>query len=97
MKRSGLFWLQLIFTLSLCLFMVVPIVLSLLAGVTENYFIGLKKRAHAALGCPGLGVVRRHDLAVATDRRQLPRLRVGIRRASRMGITENPITLGQPH
>ncbi|QEW31211.1 ABC transporter permease subunit [Erwinia billingiae] len=42
MKRSGLFWLQLIFTLSLCLFMVVPIVLSLLAGVTENYFIGLK-------------------------------------------------------
>lgn len=42
MKRSALFWLQLIFTLSLCLFMLVPIVLSLLAGVTGNYFIGLK-------------------------------------------------------
>lgn len=41
-KRSKLFWLQLIFTLSLCLFMVVPVVLSLLAGVTSNAFIGLK-------------------------------------------------------
>lgn len=42
MQRRGLFWLQLLFTLSLCLFMLVPIVLSLLAGVTENYFTGLK-------------------------------------------------------
>lgn len=42
MKRTGLFWVQLTVTLSLSLFMVVPILLSLLAGVTENYFIGLK-------------------------------------------------------
>ncbi len=42
MKRSGLFWLQLLFTLGLSLFMVVPVLLSLLAGITENTFIGLK-------------------------------------------------------
>jgi len=42
MRRRGLFWLQLIFTLSLCLFMLVPVLLSLVAGLTENYFIGIK-------------------------------------------------------
>jgi putative spermidine/putrescine transport system permease protein len=41
--RSGLrFHLQLAFTLLVCLFLVVPIVMSVLAGVTENYFIGVR-------------------------------------------------------
>jgi putative spermidine/putrescine transport system permease protein len=41
--RSGLrFHLQLAFTLLVCLFLVVPIIMSVLAGVTENYFIGVR-------------------------------------------------------
>ena len=36
------FWLQLAFTLLVCLFLVVPVVMSVLAGVTENYFIGVR-------------------------------------------------------
>ena len=36
------FHLQLAFTLLVCLFLVVPIVMSVLAGVTENYFIGIR-------------------------------------------------------
>jgi putative spermidine/putrescine transport system permease protein len=36
------FWLQLAFTLLVCLFLVVPIFMSVLAGVTENYFIGFR-------------------------------------------------------
>ena len=41
MRRSIWFWLQLVFTLAVCAFLIVPIVLSMLAGVTQNYFIGL--------------------------------------------------------
>lgn len=41
MKRSRSFYLQLLFTLFLCLCIVTPIVLSALAGVTKNYFIGI--------------------------------------------------------
>lgn len=41
MKRSPLFAAQLAFTLLVCAFMLVPVVLSLLAGVTRNYFLGL--------------------------------------------------------
>lgn len=42
MRRYGpSFWAQLIFTLLLCAFLVVPILLSMLAGVTANYFVGI--------------------------------------------------------
>ena len=36
------FYLQLGFTLAVCAFMIVPVILSVLAGVTENFFTGLK-------------------------------------------------------
>ena len=36
------YWLQLLLTLCVCAFLVVPVVMSILAGVTENYFIGVK-------------------------------------------------------
>ena len=36
------YWLQLALTLLVCAFLVVPVVMSVLAGVTENYFIGVK-------------------------------------------------------
>lgn len=41
MKRRVGFYCQLGFTLLVCLFMIVPIVMSALAGLTENYFVGL--------------------------------------------------------
>ena len=42
MPRRGLFWVQLAFTLLLCAFLIVPVVLSALAGLTENFFVGLE-------------------------------------------------------
>jgi putative spermidine/putrescine transport system permease protein len=42
MQRRGLFIAQLLFTLSVCAFLIVPVILSALAGVTENFFIGLE-------------------------------------------------------
>src|SRR5689334_1315489 len=36
------YWLQLAVTLLVCAFLVVPVVMSILAGLTENYFIGVK-------------------------------------------------------
>jgi putative spermidine/putrescine transport system permease protein len=42
MRRGARFWMQLAFTLFVCAFLVVPVVMSVLAGVTENFFIGLK-------------------------------------------------------
>ena len=42
MKRRTLFYLQAGITALTALFMIVPVVLSMLAGVTENYFIGLR-------------------------------------------------------
>ena len=42
MKHRGLFISQLIFTLIVCAFLIVPVVLSALAGVTENFFFGIK-------------------------------------------------------
>jgi putative spermidine/putrescine transport system permease protein len=41
-RRPPRYWLQLAFTLLVCVFLVVPIVMSILAGLTENYFIGVK-------------------------------------------------------
>jgi len=40
-RRSVLFGVQLAFTLAVCAFLIVPVVLSMLAGVTANYFVGL--------------------------------------------------------
>lgn len=39
--RRPVFWLQLAFTLAVCAFLIVPVVLSALAGVTANFFVGL--------------------------------------------------------
>jgi putative spermidine/putrescine transport system permease protein len=38
--RAPLFWLLLAFTLAVCAFLVVPVLMSALAGVTQNYFVG---------------------------------------------------------
>lgn len=40
-RRSALFYCQLAFTVLVCLFLIVPIVLSMMAGVTENFFRGI--------------------------------------------------------
>ena len=42
MRRRGLFIAQLLFTLAVCAFLIVPVILSALAGVTENFLFGLK-------------------------------------------------------
>lgn len=42
MRRRGLFIAQLLFTLAVCAFLIVPVILSALAGVTENFLVGLK-------------------------------------------------------
>jgi putative spermidine/putrescine transport system permease protein len=42
MTRGARFWAQLAFTLFVCAFLIVPVVMSVLAGVTENFFVGLK-------------------------------------------------------
>jgi putative spermidine/putrescine transport system permease protein len=39
--RGGLFWLQLGFAILVCAFLIVPVFLSALAGVTDNYFLGI--------------------------------------------------------
>lgn len=39
-RRSPVFWLLLAFTLLVCAFLTVPVALSMLAGVTQNYFVG---------------------------------------------------------
>lgn len=41
MRRDFRFWLQLAFTLLVCAFMIVPVLLSMVAGVTENFFVGV--------------------------------------------------------
>jgi putative spermidine/putrescine transport system permease protein len=42
MRRDARFWVQLAFTLFVCAFLIVPVVMSVLAGITENFFVGLK-------------------------------------------------------
>ncbi len=42
MRRSGIFYLNLGFTLLVCAFLIVPVFLSIKAGVTENFFQGVK-------------------------------------------------------
>lgn len=39
-RRSAIFWLLLAFTLFVCAFLVVPVAMSMMAGVTQNYFEG---------------------------------------------------------
>ncbi|MFN3985114.1 MAG: ABC transporter permease [Rhodocyclaceae bacterium] len=40
--RGALFYVQLGFTLLVCAFLIVPVMMSMLAGVTVNYFVGLE-------------------------------------------------------
>ncbi len=42
MRRPWLFYSQLAFTLCVCAFLIVPVIMSMMAGVTENYFYGIK-------------------------------------------------------
>ncbi len=41
-KQAVFFYPQLVLTIIICLFLVVPVIQSLLAGITSNYFLGLK-------------------------------------------------------
>ncbi|MCB1754524.1 MAG: ABC transporter permease subunit [Gammaproteobacteria bacterium] len=41
MQRSSRFYLQLAFTVLVCAFLIVPVVMSIMAGVTENFFKGI--------------------------------------------------------
>ena len=41
MKRTYRFYLQLAFTLLVCAFLIVPVVMSVMAGITENFFQGI--------------------------------------------------------
>lgn len=42
MQRKRSFYLQLAFTLAVCAFLIVPVFLSVMAGVTENFFVGIR-------------------------------------------------------
>ncbi|MGI9417282.1 MAG: ABC transporter permease [Geminicoccaceae bacterium] len=42
MRRGPLFYVNLGFTLLVCAFLIVPVILSMMAGVTENFFLGIK-------------------------------------------------------
>ena len=42
MRRGPLFYVNLGFTLLVCAFLIVPVVLSVMAGITENFFQGIK-------------------------------------------------------
>ena len=42
MRRGLFFYLNLAFTLLVCAFLIVPVVLSVMAGVTENFFHGIR-------------------------------------------------------
>ena len=52
MQNRFRFYLQLGFTLLVCAFLVVPVVLSMLAGVTENFFVGLSDMTSLPLVIP---------------------------------------------
>ncbi len=42
MNKKTIFFIQLFFTLLVCSFLVIPVFLSVLAGVTQNFFVGIK-------------------------------------------------------
>ncbi|MGK9626091.1 ABC transporter permease, partial [Salmonella enterica subsp. enterica] len=41
-RRGAAYWAQLALTLAVCAFMTVPVALSVLAGLTNNIFVGLE-------------------------------------------------------
>ena len=41
-RKPFRYWLQLALTLAVCAFLVVPVVMSILAGLTQNYFVGIR-------------------------------------------------------
>ncbi|MEI8611797.1 ABC transporter permease subunit [Enterovibrio sp. Hal110] len=42
MKRDYTFYIPLLFTILVCAFLVIPVAMSVLAGLTNNYFVGVK-------------------------------------------------------
>ena len=42
MKKDKYFYMQLFFTLTVCAFLIVPVLMSVVAGLTNNYFVGVK-------------------------------------------------------
>jgi putative spermidine/putrescine transport system permease protein len=42
MRRTRIFYFQLVFTLLVCAFLIVPVIMSIMAGVTVNFFQGIK-------------------------------------------------------
>ncbi|MEZ8549397.1 ABC transporter permease [Vibrio cyclitrophicus] len=42
MKKDKYFYMQLLFTLTICAFLIVPVFMSVVAGLTNNYFVGIK-------------------------------------------------------
>ncbi|PMH42103.1 ABC transporter permease [Vibrio cyclitrophicus] len=42
MKKDKYFYMQLLFTLTVCAFLIVPVFMSVVAGLTNNYFVGIK-------------------------------------------------------
>jgi len=42
MKKGMFFYLQLAFTLLICAFLIVPVFMSITAGLTNNYFVGIR-------------------------------------------------------
>ena len=51
--------LQLTVTLTACAFLLVPMILSVLAGVTANYFQGISSGSHPKVGVSCLGALCR--------------------------------------
>lgn len=56
---------QWLVTLLLCLFLIVPVALSMAVGLTRNYIRSFKERLDLRLGRPGVGDLSRVDLDVA--------------------------------
>ena len=68
-RRSGQFWLQLAFTLLVCAFLIVPVFMSILAGLTQNYFQGgRRERPHFRVGGEGVGASTRPSIARSASR-----------------------------
>ena len=68
MRDRLIFTGQLLFTLLVAAFLVVPALLSIVAGVTVNYFRGISSGRDPAMGVSGLGSLCQHHPAVVRDR-----------------------------
>ena len=75
------YWLQLAFTLLVCAFLVVPVGMSILAGVTENYFVGVKSGLTLRWVGEVWALYARHHLPLDRHRARLPRGHARARRA----------------